>query len=425
MFSPMRIILSAGKGGVGKTSVAAATGLELARRGHRTLVMSVDPAHSLSDSFDLDRRLMDRSQGRLAKVRNNLWIQEVDIQEEIQRHWKEVYAYISSLLNVSGLSEILAEELAIFPGMEEVSSLMYINQYIREKTFDVILLDCAPTGESLRFVSIPTSLQWYMDKIFTAQRRVSKVVRPMLSQLTSVPLPGDEYFANIERLYEKLHGIERVLVDPKVTTVRLVTNPEKVVLRETQRAFMYFCLYGMTIDAVIVNRLLPRQVSDSFFSGWKDLQERYLANIEEMFGPVPIWKLPLFDNEVLGVRELDRLAKTLYGSKNPAAVHYHEPPYKFSKSDGLYLLRVKMAFVDSEDIDLFQRFDELIVRVGSYKRHVSLPSRLANRPPSGARIEGKDLIISFGKGVENGEAPSVVKQSPAKPAAARQKNQHV
>jgi len=399
----MRIILYTGKGGVGKTSISAATGLELARRGYKTLVMSVDPAHSLSDSFDFDKRLMDHSAGRLAKVRNNLWIQEVDIQEEIQRHWKEVYGYLSALLNVSGLNEILAEELAIFPGMEEVSSLMYINQYVREKTFDIILLDCAPTGESLRFISLPTSLEWYMDKIFSVERRVARMVRPMLSTFSSVPLPGDEYFSNIESLYEKLRGIDRVLVDPKITTVRLVTNPEKVVLKETQRAFMYFCLYGMTIDAVVVNRILPREIRDSFFNDWKGLQERYIADVGEMFAPVPIWKLQLFSSEILGMRELDRLAKALYGSKDPAGIYYHEAPYRFAKVDGTYQLYLKLPFVESADVDLFQRVDELIVRVGSYKRHISLPQRMANQRPAQAKIHGTELVITFGKGEHDGQ----------------------
>jgi arsenite-transporting ATPase len=406
----MRIILFAGKGGVGKTSVSAATGLELARRGCRTLVMSVDPAHSLSDSFDLDRRLLDRSQGRLTRIRNNLWIQEVEIQEEIQRHWREVHGYISSLLNVSGLNEILAEELAIFPGMEEVSSLMYVNQYLRDNRFDVILLDCAPTGESLRFISMPTTLEWYMNKIFTVQRGVARMVRPMLSTFTSIPLPGDDYFANLESLYEKLRGVDRVLVDSNRTTVRLVTNPEKVVLRETQRAFMYFSLYGMTIDAVIVNRILPREVRDDFFAGWKNLHQRYVASVEDMFAPVPIWKLPLFDSEILGVRELDRLAKTLYGSRDPLGVHYHEAPYKFSKVNGTYQVRLKLPFAGSEDVDLYQRFDELIVRVGSYKRHVALPQRLANRAPSSARIQGSELVINFGKGMKDGQQTKASKQ---------------
>jgi len=204
----MRIILYAGKGGVGKTSISAATGLELARRGYRTLVMSVDPAHSLSDSFDLDKRLMDHGSGRVASVAKNLWIQEIDVQEEISRHWESVYGYVSALLNVSGLEQSLAEELAIFPGMEEVSSLLYVNQYVREKSFDVILLDCAPTGESLRFVSIPTALEWYMAKIFKLERRVARLARPMLASLISVPLPQEDYFNNLEELHRKLAGYE-------------------------------------------------------------------------------------------------------------------------------------------------------------------------------------------------------------------------
>src|SRR5581483_1351891 len=210
----MRIILYSGKGGVGKTSISAATGLELARRGYRTLVMSVDPAHSLSDAFDLDKGLMDHEAGKLVNVQKNLWIQEVDVQEEISRHWDSVYAYVSALLNVSGLEKTLAEELAVFPGMEEVSSLLYVNQYMREKSFDVMLLDCAPTGESLRFVSIPTTLEWYMQKIFKLERSVAKVVRPMWSTLAGVPLPQDEYFENLEALHRKLEGIDKLMADP-------------------------------------------------------------------------------------------------------------------------------------------------------------------------------------------------------------------
>src|SRR3974377_2190961 len=202
--------------------------------------MSVDPAHSLTDCFDLEKRLMDHEAGQLVGVAKNLWIQEVDVQEEISRHWKSVYGYVSALLNVSGLEQSLAEELAIFPGMEEVSSLLYVNQYFRDKSFDVILLDCAPTGESLRFVSIPTTLEWYMAKIFKLERRVMGVVRPMLTSLTSVPLPQDDYFQNLEDLHQKLAGIDKLLADPKTTTVRLVTHPEKGGFTKTKPPLTYF-----------------------------------------------------------------------------------------------------------------------------------------------------------------------------------------
>jgi arsenite-transporting ATPase len=393
----MRLILYSGKGGVGKTSISAATGLELARRGYKTLVMSVDPAHSLSDAFDLEKPLMDHEAGQLVNVTKNLWIQEVDVQEEISRHWDSVYAYVSALLNVSGLEQTLAEELAVFPGMEEVSSLLYVNQYVREKSFDVILLDCAPTGESLRFVSIPTTLEWYMAKIFKLERSVAKVIRPMMSTLTSVPLPQEAYFDNLQALHRKLVGIDKLMADPKVTTIRLVTNPEKVVLKETQRAFTYFCLFGLTVDAVIVNRILPGEIRDSFFSSWRNTQERWVHSIEEFFAPVPVWRVPLFSDEVLGVERLTHLGRMLYGARDPAKRYFDEAPYRFRKVDGNYQLRLRLPFVSSNDINLYKRLDELIIRVGGLKRHISLPQRIAHCEPLSARIQDGELIVTLGR----------------------------
>ena len=394
----MRIILYSGKGGVGKTSISAATGLDLARRGYRTLVMSVDPAHSLSDSFDLEKRLLDHEAGRLVPVSKNLWIQEVDVQEEITRHWDSVYAYVSALLNVSGLEKTLAEELAIFPGMEEVSSLLYVNEYIRDKKFDVMLLDCAPTGESLRFVSIPTTLEWYMSKVFKLERRVARLVRPMLNTITSVPLPQEDYFKNIEDLHQQLSGIDKLLADAKVTTVRLVTNPEKVVLKETQRAFTYFCLYGLTVDAVIVNRIFPEEAGGGYFSAWKETQQRWIESIEEFFAPVPVWRVPYFQDEVLGVERLNKLAKVLFGSRDPAKQYFHEAPYRFRKVNDRYEIRLRLPFVSSRDVDLYKKDEDLIVRLGSFKRHISLPQRMMRCEPLGARVKNGELIIELGGG---------------------------
>ncbi len=405
----MRIILYTGKGGVGKTSISAATGLELARRGYRTLVMSVDPAHSLSDAFDLDQPLMDHEAGRQVNVVKNLWIQEVDVQEEISRHWDSVYGYVSALLNISGLEQTVAEELAIFPGMEEVSSLLYVNEYVREKSFDIVLLDCAPTGESLRFVSIPTTLEWYMSKIFKLERRVAKIVRPMLSTFTSVPLPQEEYFENLQELHRKLAGIDKLLADPKITTVRLVTQPEKVVLKETQRAFTYFCLFGLTVDAVIVNRILPAEVRDSFFSAWKGTQERWIQSIEEFFAPVPVWRVPLFNDEVLGVERLKQLGRALYGNQDPAKRFYLEAPYRFQKVDGNYQLRLRLPFVSSEEIDLYKKLDELIIRVGSIKRHVSLPQRIRHCEPLSAQIKDGELVVLLGR--NNAQRQTITKST--------------
>ena len=221
----MRIILFAGKGGVGKTSVAAATGIKTSQMGHKTVVMSLDVAHSLGDIFDFDRDLLDQNKGQPTEINSKLWIQELDIQEEIQRYWGDIHAYLSSLLNTAGLDDVLAEELAILPGMEEISLLLYINQYVREEKFDVILLDCAPTGESLRFISIPTTLERYKNKIFKVERRFAKYLRPVAKRVTDVPLPGDDNFQAIEDLFSKLKGVDKILVDPAMTTVRMVTNP--------------------------------------------------------------------------------------------------------------------------------------------------------------------------------------------------------
>ena len=233
-----RIILVSGKGGVGKTTVAAATGLAAAKQGYRTLVISFDIAHSLSDAFDLERGLFDQNQGLPLRVTENLDLQEVDVQEDVERHWGDVYRYLATIFTNTGLSGVAAEELAIIPGMEDVVTLLYLNQYVTENTYDALIVDCAPTGESLRFVSMPTTLEWYMRKVFGIERNVMRAARPIAKMLTDVPLPDESYFAALQRLFKRLEGIEKILLDPEMTTVRLVTNPEKMVVRETQRAYI-------------------------------------------------------------------------------------------------------------------------------------------------------------------------------------------
>src|SRR6202163_911994 len=283
----MRILLFSGKGGVGKTSIAAATGLQLSRLGYSTLGMSVDPAHSLADAFDLDTGLFQEKTNDPYPIDANLSIQEVNIQKEIKRHWREISTYVISVLRTTGISDVEAEELAILPGMEELSAMMYVNQFRRESRYDVIVLDCAPTAESMRFVSMPTTLEWYMKHIFPFQRGLLKAVRPLANRVSPVELPPDTYFANIQNLFSRLDGIGELLEDAKITSVRLVTNPERMVLRETQRAFVYFSLHGLTVDQVVVNRLYPIEIHDEFFEKWRELQERVLVEIETYFAPIP------------------------------------------------------------------------------------------------------------------------------------------
>jgi arsenite-transporting ATPase len=392
----MRIVLFAGKGGVGKTSIAAASGVVCAQKGLKTLIMSLDAAHSLVDSFDLDKSLMDKNKGKPIRVAKNLSIQEVDVQEEIKKNWGEVHKYISSLLNLSGIDEVLAEELAILPGMEEVSSLLHINRYVAEKRYDVILLDCAPTGESIRFISIPTSLEWYMKKLFDVERRIVKIARPIAKRLYDVPLPEDKYFASIQRLFDRLEGIDRILSDPNITTVRLITNPEKIVLKETQRAYMYFCLYKMCVDAVIINRILPEAVDDGYFAQWKETQGRYIKKTEHLFSPIPILKVPMLSDQVVGMADLSRLAKEIYGSLNPEQILYADTPYTFRKVGDDYFLDVKIPFLTKKEVELSKRNEELIIRIGGFKRHVLLPRNIAAREPSGAKVERDKIVIKFG-----------------------------
>src|SRR6516162_2467924 len=337
----MRILLFSGKGGVGKTSLAAATGLQLAKLGRRTLVMSIDPAHSLADSFDLDSDLFHSQTSDPLAINDRLSILELNIQKEVKRHWQEISSYVTSVLRTTGISGVEAEELAILPGMEELSAMMYINQYRREERYDVVVLDAAPTAESMRFISMPTTLDWYMKHIFPFQRNVLKAVRPIANKVAPFELPTDKYFVNIRDLFEKLEGVDEILEDPGITSVRLVTNPEKMVLRETQRAFVYFSLHGLTVDTVIVNRLLSREIQDSWFHEWLNSQEKVLRELEEYFAPVPLRRVPLFAHEVLGQQRLQDVANVLYApGEDPSAVTRTEKSFTFAKQNGVYEVRL-------------------------------------------------------------------------------------
>src|SRR5256885_1668930 len=392
----MRILLFSGKGGVGKTSLAAATGLQLSRLGYRTLVMSVDPAHSLADSFDFETNLFHGKTGDPYPIDEKLAIHEVNIQKEINRHWREISSYVISVLRTTGISDVEAEELAILPGMEELSAMMYVNQFRREQRYDVIVLDCAPTAESMRFVSMPTTLEWYMKHIFPFQRGLLKAVRPLANRVSPVELPTDNYFANIADLFGKLDGIPELLEDPKITSVRLVTNPEKMVLRETQRAFVYFSLHGLTVDGIIVNRVLPESVTDVYFTEWRASQAKVLEEIESYFAPVNVKRVPLFTHEMLGRERLEELAQSLYsGNEDPAAVTRTEAPYTFEKMDGFYAVRLHLPFAAKGEIGLFKKGDELVVEIGTLRRHIGLPTSMASLSPSKARLDNKILTVEM------------------------------
>jgi arsenite-transporting ATPase len=391
----MRILLFSGKGGVGKTSIAAATGLQLSRLGYSTLVMSVDPAHSLADAFDLETSLFQDRANDPLPIDDHLSIQEVNIQKEIKRHWREISTYVVSVLRTTGISDVEAEELAILPGMEELSAMMYVNQYRREERYQVIVLDCAPTAESMRFVSMPTTLEWYMKHVFPFQRGILKAVRPVANRISPVELPSDSYFGNIKELFGRLDGIAELLEDPKITSVRLVTNPEKMVLRETQRAFVYFSLHGLTVDGIIVNRVLPEAVTDTWFDQWRASQSKILDEIEEYFQPVTMKRVPLFTHEVLGRERLIELANVLYGEEDPSLVVRTEAPYTFEKRNSHYEVRLRLPFAVKGEVGLFKKGDELVVEIGTLRRHIGLPTSMAALTPTRASLQNKILTVEM------------------------------
>jgi arsenite-transporting ATPase len=388
-----RIILQCGKGGVGKTTVSAATGLAAAQRGHRTLVMSFDLAHSLGDSFDQKRSLFDQNKGRPVKITDHLDIQEIDIQEELERHWKDVSQYFSLLFSSAGVSEVMADEMAIWPGMEDLVTFLYINQYLTEGTYDLIVVDCPPTGESIRFFSMTATLEWYMTKRFKVERKLLKLARPLTNLLDSGVFPDDKYFNALERLSARIRGVDKVLTDHQVTTVRLVTNAERMVIKETQRAYMYFNLYNINVDMIVANRILP--ADQEYFKHWAKAQAGYIEDIKSYFHPLPVQTLPMMEHEVVGLERLGEFARRLFGDGDPMTVRSSGRQFSFEKTGDSYLLHLRMPFVDRKDIDLTKHENDLIVRVGSFKRFVPLPRAIAVLEPSNAQYIDQELRVTF------------------------------
>ena len=386
----MRVILYTGKGGVGKTSVAAATALMCARQGKRTLLLSTDPAHSVADSFDI------KSGGR-QKLNDNLYIHEVDALTELEANWNRVHTYMTRVLASQGIDDIVAEELASPPGMGEVAALMWIRKYYKEEQFDVLVVDCAPTGETLQLLSFPEVAKWWLDKIFPIERKVMKIARPALKRMTDIPLPSDDIFASVKDLLMDLDGTRTILADPKTTSIRLVMNLEKMVIKEAQRAYTYLNLYDYQTDAVIVNRVIPPDTDGSFMAGWRKSQQGYEKQVEAAFGTLPILHGPLFEREVVGEEMLLRLGEAIFADTDPAAMLATHRAQRMHKEGKDYVLSLELPFVSRDEIDLVQREGDLYVTVGPYRREISLPRVLARRKTRSAKFDpsGKILNIHF------------------------------
>ena len=388
-----RIILYTGKGGVGKTSIAAATGLRCADLGLRTIVVSTDPAHSLSDSLDLE---VGPEPNPLAP---NFWAQEIDVMHQMQKHWGNVQDYLAALLAWRGLDGVIAEEVAVVPGMDELASLLQIIHLHQLGDYDVVIVDMAPTGETLRFLAFPEAANWYLERIFPLQRQAMRVARPFLRNVTSMPMPEDRVFEAVSELMRDLARMNEILADPAVSSVRLVLNPDKMVIKEAQRTLTYVTLYGFPVDAAICNRVIPAEVQDPYFDQWKRAQAENLELIQEAFSPIPIFQVPMFAEELMGMDLLRRTAQVAFGEADPSQVFHTGRLYEVSKDNGLYYLSLSLPLASKEDIDLTRKRSELIVRVGSHKHNLLLPDSLARLPVLGARYEGDNLVVTF-KGEE-------------------------
>lgn len=384
----MRIILFTGKGGVGKTSVAAATALAAAERGYRTVILSTDAAHSLADSFDT--QLGEEP----VPVAPNLWGQETDIYYNIRRHWGTIQSWITAVLAWRGFNEVLSEEIAVLPGMEELANLLWINEHYASGRYDTIVVDCAPTGETLRLLTFPEVARWWLEKILPLQRRVARLANPMLQPFLDVPLPDEPVFQAAEDLFKRLDALHRLMAGPE-SSVRLVLNPEKMVIKEAQRTLTYLNLYGYGTDAVICNRLLPGDVRDGYFDAWKESQVKYRQLVDECFSPIPILPVPLFEQEVVGLDMLRRMGEALFGNRDPTGRYYEGHAHTISREPDHFRLTVPLPFASKEQISVTRSGDELILHVGNQRRNIILPRALAGLDIAGARYEREALNVRF------------------------------
>lgn len=386
----MRIILYTGKGGVGKTSIAAATALKSARDGLKTLVVSTDAAHSLGDS--LDSKLSPEP----IEIEKNFWAQEIDSIHEVEQGWGKVQQYLTALFTAKAIKDITTEELTVFPGMEDLLSLLRILRYYKEKTFDVIIIDCAPTGETLALLSFPDMLRWWMDKLFPIKRKAVKVLRPVMEPMLGIPMPSDGVMGEIENIYNQLDEMRQILSDREITSIRIVVNPEKMVIKEAQRSFTYLNIYDYNVDAVIVNRVIPDRVTDDYFKAWKEVQKKYRDMILDSFAPIPIYYAPLFENEIVGTKMLERLGNEVFKNENPIEIKYNKRTQEVVKEGEEYIFSIYMPFTNKKELDLNQKGDELIIKMHNLKRNIILPRTLQSLDIKGARFEEDILKIRFG-----------------------------
>ncbi|MGD2060514.1 MAG: TRC40/GET3/ArsA family transport-energizing ATPase [Acidimicrobiia bacterium] len=386
----MRIVLVTGKGGVGKTTVAAATALAAADSGHRTLVTSTDPAHSLADALAVNLE-SDPTQ-----IVTRLHGQQIDTQKQLDRYWGSIRDQLMNVLDWGGAAGIEAEEFLVFPGMDELFALLEVNRHARSGDYDVVVVDCAPTAETLRLLSLPEVLSWYFEKVLPTERRLMRAARPLLNRMTNLPLPEDEVFSAAQSVFESVEEVRELMSKPEITSARLVVNPEKMVIDEARRTYSYLGLFGYGVDGVVVNRVLPDLVEDPYFERWRAIQKGHLDEVEDAFADVPRLLLRLFDDEMVGIDRLRLMASELYEGRDAIGDFVARSPFRVTEVEGTITMELDVPFFEKSELDVFRHGHELYVQLGSYRRSFVLPDALHRREVTKARLDAGTLRVTFG-----------------------------
>jgi arsenite/tail-anchored protein-transporting ATPase len=383
-----RIVLFTGKGGVGKTTAAAGTAALAARRGHKTLVLSTDAAHSLADTFGVP------AGPEPVEVEHGLFVQQVDSQRRFERSWAELRSYLLAVLDAVGVEALAAEELIVLPGAEEVLALLEVRDQVRSGRWDVLVVDCAPTAETLRLLALPEALGWYIERVFPVERRVVRSLRPVLGKVAGVPMPRDDVFDAVTRLHQELADVRAVLTGPS-TSVRLVLTPEAVVVAEARRTLTSLSLFGYRVDGVLANRVFPGDVTDPWVAGWAAAQRRQLADIDDSFAPLVVCQAPFLAAEPIGADAVADFAAAAYGDGDPFAPAPSVPPLEVERSGEEFVLTLALPFADRDCMDLVRTGDELVLTVGAYRRVLALPGALRRCTVAGAALRDGRLRVRF------------------------------
>ena len=382
----MRIILYLGKGGVGKTTISAATAVRSAMLGKRTIVVSTDLAHSLADC--LNKPLTSEPK----ELATNLWAQEVNALDEMRRGWGKLQESMSKMLRNRGIDSVMAEELALIPGMDEIVSLINIYRNAREGNFDVVVIDAAPTGETVRLLSMPDTFQWYAGRIMNLQNGTLNLARPLIKAF----LPSAEILDAVKELSERVKTLREVLGNPDISSYRPVVNPERMVIKEAMRAETYLALFGYPIDAVVCNRVLPKGAyQDTFMRELYQNQTKLLQQIQNTFAPLPIWEAPYYSHEILGISQLGKLGDVIFGTQDPTQIFYRGQIQEVTRQGDVYVLRLPLPHVEMDKVLMTKKGDEMIVEIGNFKRDITLPSVLASQEATLARFVNNALEIHF------------------------------